>query len=404
MIHILNYTNAFFDYNPEVLLQYVDIRRIFDKFISETEFIKNKLNNDNFVFYNRLENDKRIDYKTFSEYINTNNPSILVFNIDIFDTCYSQPNYELNILYKTYPNVKFVVISDETFFRYTELEYNQSNVFYIVNGITNPYSFENHFRNCHNLTNYYIVNLYLQEYYVTFIQRLYNMSKDMVKDKKYNFYNGVHKPHRLKCYEIIKNNNLLNEGYFSYADFALLSKNDDENEKFMKFLDIDNVDEYKKYLSNFEIPLLYDTKESDPNVFVAFTNPPQTSLQSYISITTETFFQTEDDRDLVFSEKSFKPFYGFNIPLVIGQPMGLRYLKDLGFDLFEDFFDITPKYKKEEIFEQFEKNVKRIKSMSKMEIHNFYQNNIDRIEYNFELLVKILKERDGENLNNFFKK
>jgi hypothetical protein len=223
-------------------------------------------------------------------------------------------------------------------------------------------SFVTNLNNIKNITSYYVVNNYLQEKYIYFIERLFLMIDRMVKDKKYNFYNGVHKPHRLKCYELIKNNNLLNEGYFSYADFAFLSKNDDDKTYFMDFLDMKTEDECNEYLSNFEIPLLYDTLDSDPNVFVAFAIPPQTSMQSYISITTETFFQDNDNKDLIFSEKSFKPFYGFNIPLIIGQPTGLKYLKDLGFDLFEDLFEITTTYNKNELFEQLNKNLEKIYS------------------------------------------
>jgi hypothetical protein len=207
----------------------------------------------------------------------------------------------------------------------------------------------------------------------------------------------------LKSYELVKNNNLLNEGYFSYADFAFLSKNNDEIAHFMDFLDIKTEEEYNQYLSNFEIPVLYDTLDSDPNIFVAFAIPPQTSFQSYISITTETFFEN-NSKDLVFSEKSFKPFYGFNIPLIIGQTTGLKYLKDLGFDLFEDLFEITPTYSKTEIFEQFDKNLEKIKKISKLELHTFYEKNLNRIYHNFEILTNRLKERDLENLNNFFKK
>jgi hypothetical protein len=107
--------------------------------------------------------------------------------------------------------------------------------------------------------------------------------------------------------------------------------------------------------------------------------------------------------DLVLSEKSFKPFFGFNIPLIVGQPTGLKYLKDLGFDLFEDLFDISPKNTKVEIFQQFDKNLKVIKNMSKLELHNFYVENIQRIEHNFNLLTFRLKEKDIENINNFLK-
>jgi hypothetical protein len=333
MIHILEYKNCCFDKNPDVLLQYVNITRIFEKLICKTNYIKTKLNKEGFVFYKEVTENKKFNLESFCDYIDNNDVSILFCNIEIFENCYLNPNFYFNEISKKYPHIKFIVLNDETFFRYTEAEYKHSNVFYIINGISNPYSFVTNLNNIKNLTSYYIVNNYLQEKYIYFIKNLFSMVDRMVKDKKYNFYNGVHKPHRLKSYELVKNNNLLNEGYFSYADFAFLSKNNDEIAHFMDFLDIKTEEEYNQYISNFEIPVLYDTLDSDPNIFVAFAIPPQTSFQSYISITTETFFEN-NSKDLVFSEKSFKPFYGFNIPLIIGQTTGLKYLKDLGFDLF----------------------------------------------------------------------
>jgi hypothetical protein len=403
MIHILEYKNCCFDRNPDVLLQYVNITRIFEKLICKTNYIKTKLNKEGFVFYKEVTENKKFNLESFCDYIDNNDVSILFCNIEIFENCYLNPNFYFNEISKKYPHIKFIVLNDETFFRYTEAEYKHSNVFYIINGISNPYSFVTNLNNIKNLTSYYIVNNYLQEKYIYFIKNLFSMVDRMVKDKKYNFYNGVHKPHRLKSYELVKNNNLLNEGYFSYADFAFLSKNNDETTHFMDFLDMKTEDEYNQYLSNFEIPLLYDTLDCDPNVFVAFAIPPQTSFQSYISITTETFFEN-NSKDLVFSEKSFKPFYGFNIPLIIGQTTGLKYLKDLGFDLFEDLFEITPTHNKTEIFEQLNKNLEKIKKISKLELHTFYETNLTRIYHNFEILTNRLKERDLENLNNFFKK
>ena len=403
MIHILECKTASFDYNPDVLLQYTSLTRIFEKLICEVNFIKTKLDKKGFVFYKHISKDNKFDLTSFCDYIDNNDISVLVCNIEIFENCYLNPNFYFNEISKKYPYIKFIVLNDETFFRYTEAEYKHSNVFYIINGISNPYSFVTNLNNIKNLTSYYIVNNYLQEKYIYFIKNLFSMIDRMVKDKKYNFYNGVHKPHRLKSYELIKNNNLLDEGYFSYADFAFLSKNDDEKLYFMDFLDIKTEDEYTEYLSNFKIPLLYDTLDSDPNIFVAFAIPPQTSMQSYISITTETFFQ-DNNKDLIFSEKSFKPFYGFNIPLIVGQPTGLKYLKDLGFDLFEDLFEISPTYNKTETFEQLNKNLEKIKKISKLELHTFYESNLSRIYHNFEILTNRLKERDLENLNNFFKK
>jgi hypothetical protein len=224
----------------------------------------------------------------------------------------------------------------------------------------------------------------------------------LVREKKYNFFNGIHKPHRLKCYEIIKKNNMLSDGYFSYVDFACFKNDESQYQQFMDFLEIESTTSYLDYLKQFQIPYLCDTTEVDPNVFVAFAIPPQYSLQSYVSITTETyFFENQNAKNVNFSEKSLKAFYGFNIPLILGQPTSIRYLKDLGFDMFEDLFDLTPKYTRKEIFEQFDNNVKIIKNMSKNDLHDYYVKNTNRISNNFEVLTSRMVEYDLYNLNNF---
>ena len=406
MIHILDYKSCTFDYNPEVLLQYVDLPRMFQKFISESDYIQEQMYNDGSVIYKQIDDSSRFNVSTFCNYLDENKDiTVLICNIDIFKDCYIIPNSYFSHICKKYSHIKFIVSSDETFMKYGKDEYSHKNVFYIANSILNPYSFVKNTNTLNNFASYYIINDYLQEDYVNFLEKLYYTSNDVVRDKKYNFYNGVHKPHRLKCYELIKKYDLLNEGYFSYADFAYQSKNKELDHEFMQFFGFKKREEYIKYLSTFEIPLHYDTRESDPNVFVAFANPPQTSLQSYISITTETTFQVgARTGDMVLSEKAFKSFYGFNIPLIIGTPIGIQYLKDLGFDLFEDLFDINPPQTQKDVFNQLEKNLQTIKSMNKLELHDYYINNMDRLNSNFELLTKILRERDLENLNNFFKR
>lgn len=406
MIHILDYKSAHFDYNPDILLQYVDLPRIFQKFISESDFVKKQLELDGGVVYKRIHDDDKFTVSSFCKYLDNNTDiNLVVCNIDIFKDCYIIPNSFFSYISKKYPNIKFIVSSDETFMKYSKEEYSHKNIFYIVNSILNPYSFVENVNILNNFASYYTMNNYLQEDYVSFLQKLFYTSNDVVRDKKYNFYNGVHKPHRLKSYELMKKCDLLDEGYFSYADFAHMTTNEEADDEFIHFFGFKNKQEYKDYLSTFKIPYYYDTIESDPNVFVAFATPPQTSLQSYVCITTETIFELDRPTgDMVLSEKAFKSFYGFNIPLIIGVPTGIHYLKDLGFDLFEDLFDVTPKLNKKDLFEQLEKNLNVIKSMSKLELHDFYINNMERLNYNFELLTRILRERDLENLNNFFNK
>ena len=367
MIHILEYKNCYFDRNPNILLQYVNMEIIFERLLSKTKVIGELISTKNYIHIEIERNGKLFNKDTIFDYIEQNpNISILFFNIDIFEDCTLFENKYADYLSEKYPNIKFIVLTDETFMQYTHKCFKNKNVFYIINSLQNPYEFIPTVSSMERVANYYIINTYLQENYNKFLNSLFHQTHNLVREKKYNFFNGIHKPHRLKCYEIIKKNNMLSDGYFSYVDFAYFKNDESQYQQFMDFLEIESTESYLDYLNGFEIPYLCDTIDVNPNVFVAFAIPPQYSLQSYVSITTETyFFENKNAKNVNFSEKSLKAFYGFNIPLILGQPTSIRYLKDLGFDMFEDLFDLTPKYTRKEIFEQFDNNVKIIKNMSK---------------------------------------
>jgi len=403
MIHILEYKTCYFDRNPNILLQYVNMEIIFERLLSKTKVIGELISTKNYIHVEIERNGKLFNKNTISDYIEQNpNISILFFNIDIFENCTLFENKYVDYLSKKYPNIKFIVLTDETFMQYTHNCFKNENVFYIINSLQSPYDLIPTISCMERVANYYIINTYLQENYNKFLSSLFHQTHSLVRAKKYNFFNGIHKPHRLKCYEIIKNNNLLDDGYFSYVDFAYFKNDEEQYQQFMQFLGFESIQSYLDYLNGFEIPYLCDTIDVDPNVFVAFAIPPQYSLQSYVSITTETyFFEGQTAKNVNFSEKSLKGFYGFNIPLILGQPTSIRYLKDLGFDMFEDLFDLSPKYTRKEIFEQFDNNVKVIKNMTKDDLHNYYVKNTDRISNNFEILTSRMLEYDLYNLNNF---
>ena len=403
MIHILEYKTCYFDRNPNILLQYVNMEIIFERLLSKTKVIGELISTKNYIHIEIERNGKLFNKDTISDYIEQNpNISILFFNIDIFEDCTLFENKYADYLSEKYPNIKFIVLTDETFMQYTHKCFKNKNVFYIINSLQNPYEFIPTVSSMERVANYYIINTYLQENYNKFLNSLFHQTHNLVREKKYNFFNGIHKPHRLKCYEIIKKNNMLSDGYFSYVDFAYFKNDESQYQQFMDFLEIESTESYLDYLNGFEIPYLCDTIDVNPNVFVAFAIPPQYSLQSYVSITTETyFFENKNAKNVNFSEKSLKAFYGFNIPLILGQPTSIRYLKDLGFDMFEDLFDLTPKYTRKEIFEQFDNNVKIIKNMSKDDLHEYYVNNLNRIHHNYETLTKRMVEYDLYNLNNF---
>jgi hypothetical protein len=386
------------------LLGNVELHKPLLSYTSLSEIIKDSLSYTKFLFddikYQMI--DSFLTENDIEDYLMTNRVDVLILNLEVFDTYQVTSLPIITSLSKKYPNIKFIVSSFETqpILDIDSLNHKNINVFYILNGYHNLYNNDN-LNNLTNLTSYYSLNVAMQTEYNTFMHKLFYFIGKMKRHKKYNFYNGVHKPHRLQCYDIIKQNNMLDDGFFSYVDFAYLSKNKDIIPDFCKFFNM-SYTEYLEYVKQFEIPYSCDMYEISQNTFVPFTLPPQYSSQSYISITTETVYT--EDTSVILSEKSYKAFNSFNIPLIIGMPMANKYLTDLGFDLFADLFDIEPKFTKNEIFKQFEDNVKVIKRMSIKDIHDFYISNISRIEHNFINLVEIQKTKSLRKIAEFINK
>jgi len=347
--------------------------------------------------YTIIEQEKHLTQKDVEQYIENNNVSTLILTLEIFNMYEVLAIPIIKSLSEKYPHIKFMVSSYETQPTINIYESMSPNIFYIINGYHNLYD-KNKFT-FDNIINYYSMNVAMQNEYNTNMYKLFDFIGKMKRHKKYNFYNGIHKPHRLLCYDLIKKHKMLDEGFFSYVDFADMSKETSNMPDFVKFFGFPNVNEYLKYLNNFEIPYSCDMYEITQNIFVPFTLPPQYAAQSYISITTETVYT--EDTSVILSEKSFKAFNSFNIPLIVGMPMANKYLTDLGFDMFSDFFDIEPKFSRIEIFKQFENNIKLIRDMSIKELHNFYVFNIDRIIHNFINLTKIQKNKDFNKILSF---
>jgi hypothetical protein len=126
-------------------------------------------------------------------------------------------------------------------------------------------------------------------------------------------------------------------------------------------------------------------------------------LDSYFEICFETFIYGEHKS---LTEKIFKPIINFMPFLFIGFPGGLQLLRDLGFKTFSGFIDETYDTV-ENIGERYDliyKEVQRLTSMSKNEIHQWYVSMKDILIYNHTHLLNSYKEKCyGEELINEFK-
>lgn len=326
---------------------------------------------------------KKLTKLEIFNFVRDKNPRIYFLNADVFI------NYRVDDIFDisdNFPNTLFVLFDHETHnfaIRY-ELP---DNCILIMNSVENYEITKNK-----NFYNYYFLNSGLQGEYNDFMYQLFRDTYFIKRFKKYNFFNGVHKPHRLGCYELMKKNKLIDEGYFSYMDYTHSVNTDEKKHEVMDFFGFSEA-EYQNYISGFKIPYLCDTNEPDINVYKAFLTPPQISLTSYFYITTETRYITHDA--VSTSEKAYKGFLGFNIPLIFGQRRLNEYLRDMNFDMFDDFFDNKLCANDKEMYEQFDRNLKKIKQMSLHDIHLFYLENYKRIEGNFSSMIT----SSNDNLN-----
>lgn len=331
------------------------------------------------VEYTELK--KKLTKSEICNFVRKKNPKIYFLNADLFS--HYDPGDIFDISDK-FPETLFVFFDHETH-NFTNRFHLPNNCILIVNSAEHYEVTKNG-----NFYNYYFLNSGLQGEYNNFTHQLFRDTYFIKRFKKYNFFNGVHKPHRLACYELMKKNELIDEGYFSYMDYTHSLGTAEEKDEIMNFFGL-NEDEYQNYISQFQIPYLCDTNEPDPNVYKAFLVPPQISLTSYFYITTETRFITHDA--VSTSEKSYKGFLGFNIPLIFGQRRLNEYLRDMNFDMFDDFFDNKLCSNDKEMYEQFDKNLKKIKQMSLEDIHSFYLDNFRRIDNNFTSMLDIANKQ-----------
>ena len=140
----------------------------------------------------------------------------------------------------------------------------------------------------------------------------------------------------------------------------------------------------------------FDDREKTDYVNWGETYESLSYKNSYINITTETEFNTTE---IHITEKSFKPFVAFQIPLILASPTHIYQIKKrYDFDWFDDIIDHSYDNildHKERLI-AFVKEVKRINDNKEFFI-DFYKNNKERFQKNHDiarLLIHDTSDRD----------
>jgi len=235
---------------------------------------------------------------------------------------------------------------------------------------------------------------------------LSNFSVNFIKEKENLFlcHNKSLRVHRYALLVLMKKYNLLYDTDWSLVDgvcFKESYKIDDYYSEIFTNLDMNIFRNEMIFFSNinrqqskYELDF---TGFNDKNQNIPFIQ--KSYENSYFNITTETKFNSED---IHITEKSFKPFCGFQFPLILASKHHIRTLKEIyDFDFFDDI--INHSYdnisnSRDRLF-KFVEEVKRIQENKDFFI-NFYKNNQKRFEENLNKIKKINLDYDITFFNN----
>ena len=207
-------------------------------------------------------------------------------------------------------------------------------------------------------------------------------------------FNKEDKTHRYGLLILLKKYNLLEETNWSFLPTNKGQINSDRLKKIINndlIVLLEGEIEYFKNLeskfSDYEIGQQYNYN----NVIKLTMNENSLNYEnSYVNLTTESVFDEREDI-IHITEKSFKPFYYYQFPLIMASENHIKKMKELyDLDFFEDIIDYS--------YDNIVDDVQRLKSYFNeiLRINNnkklfvdFYENNQDRFEQNKQKIIKI---------------
>ena len=295
-----------------------------------------------------------------------------------FDSKYINVNLSPNELLDVTKNIsdkfgcKLFLVDDDNKNSFIDTDYLTyfSNVFNIENSNFNFNYFRyrsSKYKWIHNVE--FIINPFLRN----------------IKQKKINFIVGVDKLERLLSLKHIYDIGLNKDAYIGYSAYSKTYNDSELSDDVVNFRDNN-------------LPIISDIpyeKSLVGNVNVEYPPLPLT-LNSYVSCICETSILC--DNDVHLSEKSFNPFISMNIPLILGSKHITTYLKNNGYWMANDLFDLTPKNTIEEILNQFKSNLNIINNMSYSDLYDYYISNIGNMQKNY---YKIVNEKFIFDRNNY---
>ena len=225
------------------------------------------------------------------------------------------------------------------------------------------------------------------------IDKILNELRDIPRYKKFNFIYDDLTPNGFFIYFLMNKFGILDDSMYTnpkiHTDDKITPNNDTYN--FQNILINSFGQDVSHRISNNEF---YEFINNLPNDSLkmkwndTFKVASPYNMNTYVSIVPPTF---DDNNNYQFASTTiFRPFLWKNIPLFIGSHKTQEVVKNYGFDLFEDIFDLPDDNCRglDRVNNLFE-NIQKINNKSYTDLHNLYSSVNHRLENNFNLLREL---------------
>jgi len=199
------------------------------------------------------------------------------------------------------------------------------------------------------------------------------------RSKQFTMLSRIHKWPRATIVSYFHKQGLLDRSYWSYNTVDI---NDQFADNPIRIHDFPGLEEYaREFLAH--APYACDTLTAEEHNS-HWVLDRKLFEDSYCNLVLETFFDADGSGGAFISEKTFKAIRHAQPFVIFGTANTLTTLKELGYRTYDDYIDNA--YDKElDNTERFVRLISTVNKLSKIDLHTWYVNLIDDIEYNQQL-------------------
>jgi hypothetical protein len=310
---------------------------------------------------------------------------------------------------RDFSNINVVIYNNnevDNFYSFQKLD------FYIKTENLNPtlFYFAN---NDANLEDYKIkleseINVFSSRDLTLQFMKMYSIyNSPLVLDKKFLFtcYNGTPKLHRYALLSLIKHSEFMESVDWSLRFGHVFRENNirklDNKPDYHFFQNLFNLNQIVDMKDSIDYFCSIDVKKPDNEIDVFDKNYDYVDANSftnaYVQIVTESHY---NNIDVHMTEKTFKPFYFYQIPIFLATKNHVKKLRERypQLDLFDDIIDHSFYDGIENDSTRLAATFEQIKKLyeNRNYIKEFYKKNKDRLEKNRQVIIDIVNNDKSE--------